>query len=102
MTGEMRREQILQMLKKQGFPMSGATLAKHFYPSRRRRLGMESVACDGMESRRRREWHHAPACISVACDGMESRRRREWHHASACIPVEDVNGITRQRVFPSA
>ena len=26
---------------------------------------MESVACDGMESRRRREWHHAPACISV-------------------------------------
>ena len=34
MTGEMRREQILQMLKKQGFPMSGATLAKHFSVSR--------------------------------------------------------------------
>lgn len=34
MTGEMRREQILQMLKKQGLPLSGAMLAKHFSVSR--------------------------------------------------------------------
>ena len=33
MTGEVRREQILQMLK-QGFPMTGTTLAKHFRVSR--------------------------------------------------------------------
>jgi len=26
-------------------------------------------------------WHPSQS------DGMESRRRREWHHASACIPV---------------
>lgn len=34
MTGEIRREQILQMLKQQGIPMSGTTLAKHFRVSR--------------------------------------------------------------------
>ena len=34
MTGDVRREQILQMLKQQGFPMSGTTLAKHFRVSR--------------------------------------------------------------------
>ena len=34
MTGETRRERILQMLKKQGFPMSGTTLAKQFCVSR--------------------------------------------------------------------
>ena len=31
---------------------------------------MESVACDGMESRRRREWHHASACILSATGCM--------------------------------
>ena len=34
MTGEIRREQMLQMLKKQGAPISGATLAKNFSVSR--------------------------------------------------------------------
>ena len=34
MTGEVRREQILQLLKQQGSPLSGATLAKHFRVSR--------------------------------------------------------------------
>lgn len=34
MTGEIRREQILQMLKQRGVPMSGTTLAKHFCVSR--------------------------------------------------------------------
>lgn len=34
MTGEIRREQILKMLKQQGCPMSGTTLAKHFRVSR--------------------------------------------------------------------
>ena len=34
MTGEVRREQILQMLKNQGVPLSGATLARQFHVSR--------------------------------------------------------------------
>lgn len=34
MTGEMRREQMLQMLKKQESPISGASLAKFFSVSR--------------------------------------------------------------------
>ena len=34
MTGEIRREKMLQMLKKQGAPISGATLAKNFSVSR--------------------------------------------------------------------
>lgn len=34
MTGEVRREQILLMLKKQDSPLSGAVLAKHFCVSR--------------------------------------------------------------------
>lgn len=34
MTGDRRREQMLQMLKKQEAPISGATLAKHFCVSR--------------------------------------------------------------------
>ena len=33
-TGEVRREQILQMLKNQGVPLSGATLARQFHVSR--------------------------------------------------------------------
>lgn len=34
MTGEMRRSQILQMLKEKGPPLSGTALAKHFHVSR--------------------------------------------------------------------
>lgn len=34
MTGEMRRAQLLQMLKQQGLPVSGTALAKHFGVSR--------------------------------------------------------------------
>ena len=34
MNGEMRRTQILQLLKQQGLPMSGTALAKHFGVSR--------------------------------------------------------------------
>lgn len=34
MTGEIRREQILQMLKQQGTPLSGSALARQFHVSR--------------------------------------------------------------------
>ena len=53
-----------------------------FYPSRRRRLGMASVACDGMKSRRRRVCHHAQACISVGLIPYATLSR--FHTATSC------------------
>lgn len=52
-----------------------------FYPSRRRRLGMASVAFDGMESRRRCVWYHASACISV---GLISYATSPQFHTATC------------------
>ncbi|MBR5780110.1 MAG: four helix bundle protein [Clostridia bacterium] len=43
---------------------------------------MESVACDGMESRRRREWHHASACISVGL--IPCATSSQFHAAISC------------------
>ena len=59
---------------------------------------MASVACDGMESRRRRVCHHAQACISVGLIPYAALPR--FHTASISAPNDpDLSSVAGGGAF---